>query len=46
MAHPVLARLDLADVNSGAGFGQWIAEPGGVELTSVNPADGKPLLAG
>jgi aldehyde dehydrogenase (NAD+) len=43
MTHPVLARLDLADVNSGAGFGQWIAEPGGAEVTSVNPADGIPL---
>src|SRR5690349_338467 len=37
------ARLGLNDVNSGAGFGQWIAKPGGSEVTSFNPADGQPL---
>src|SRR5262249_5608764 len=30
-------------INSGAGFGSWIAETGGHEITSLNPADGKPL---
>jgi aldehyde dehydrogenase (NAD+) len=45
MSHPVLARLNLADINSGAGFGQWIAEPTGVEVTSINPADGKSLAS-
>ena len=43
MSHPLLARLGLSDVNSGAGFGQWIAHPGGSEVTAFNPADGQPL---
>jgi aldehyde dehydrogenase (NAD+) len=43
MLNPVLARLGLKDVNSGAGFGEWIARPGGVEIASINPADGQPL---
>ncbi|MBI3862020.1 MAG: aldehyde dehydrogenase family protein [Planctomycetia bacterium] len=43
MSHPVLARLGLNEVNSGAGCGEWIARPGGHEILSINPADGKPL---
>jgi aldehyde dehydrogenase (NAD+) len=43
MVHSVLSRLGLGDVNSGAGFGQWISEPGGALVTSVNPADARPL---
>ena len=36
----VLERLGIASVNSGACGRDWIAEPGGGELASVNPADG------
>jgi len=43
MPTPLLTRLDLDDDNSGAGFGQWIAVPGGSAVTSINPADGKPI---
>jgi aldehyde dehydrogenase (NAD+) len=44
MSHPVLQRLGLAETNSGAGFGEWIATPAGQEIVSTNPADGR-LLA-
>jgi aldehyde dehydrogenase (NAD+) len=30
-------------VNSGACFGEWVAEPSGGELESINPATGEPL---
>jgi aldehyde dehydrogenase (NAD+) len=43
MSMPLLARLGLKDLNSGAGFGDWIARPGGAEIASLNPADGQPL---
>src|SRR5579863_6330069 len=43
MSDPSFPRLGLKDVNSGAGFGQWIANPGGGEVTSFNPADGQSL---
>ena len=43
MLHSVLARLGLSEVNSGAGYGQWIAQPGGAEVASINPADGQRL---
>lgn len=43
MPHPLLARLGLGEVNSGVGFGQWVPQPGGVEVCSLNPADGQPL---
>src|SRR5579885_924971 len=39
----VLGRLGIADVNSGACAEGWIAAPGGAELVSYNPHDGKPL---
>src|SRR5579863_5867470 len=43
MSDPSFPRLGLKDVSSGAGFGQWIANPGGGEVTSFNPADGQSL---
>src|SRR5689334_21148254 len=43
VSHDLPARLGLAEINSGAGFGEWIARPGGSEVTSLNPADGRPL---
>src|SRR5579872_4292791 len=43
MPNPLFARLGLSDLNSGAAYGQWITEPGGDEIASVNPADGKPI---
>jgi len=36
----VLDRLGIAAMNSGACGRDWIAEPGGGELASLNPADG------
>ena len=43
MTQTLLERLGLREINSGAGFGEWIAQPGGGEVTSFNPADGQPL---
>jgi aldehyde dehydrogenase (NAD+) len=40
---PVLDRLGLAAVNSGACGREWIASPGGPELVSSNPANGQDL---
>ncbi|MCS6952063.1 MAG: aldehyde dehydrogenase family protein [Bryobacterales bacterium] len=39
----VLERLEIEPVNSGAGWGPWIAHPTGGELVSYNPADGSEL---
>src|SRR5437899_1224242 len=39
----LLARLGLKDVNSGAGFGEWISRPGGAEVATTNPADGQSI---
>lgn len=36
----LLGRLGLGEQNSGAGWGEWIARPGGANVTSINPADG------
>ncbi len=36
----VLERLGVEEVNSGACGRDWIAQPGGGELASVNPSDG------
>ncbi len=36
----ILERLEIEPVNSGACFGDWIGNPSGGELDSVNPADG------
>ncbi|HTT60623.1 MAG TPA: aldehyde dehydrogenase family protein [Bryobacteraceae bacterium] len=39
-ANEVLERLEIEPVNSGACDGDWIANPSGGELASINPADG------
>ena len=36
----ILERLGIEEVNSGAGWGEWIENPQGGELVSVNPSDG------
>mgnify|MGYP001138963332 CR=1 FL=1 len=45
MAAGLLERLGLGAVNSGASWGEWIAEPGGAELVSVNPSNGRPIAS-
>jgi len=39
-ANEVLERLEIEPVNSGACHGDWIPNPSGGELASINPADG------
>jgi aldehyde dehydrogenase (NAD+) len=39
----ILRELGLEEVNSGAYADDWIAEPSGAELTSINPATGEPV---
>jgi aldehyde dehydrogenase (NAD+) len=39
-ANEILERLEIEPVNSGACDGEWIANPSGGELVSLNPADG------
>jgi aldehyde dehydrogenase (NAD+) len=39
----LLETLHIEPLNSGACYGDWIAEPGGSELESLNPATGEPL---
>jgi aldehyde dehydrogenase (NAD+) len=39
-ADEILERLEIEPVNSGACDGDWIANPSGGELASLNPADG------
>jgi len=39
-ANQVLERLEIEPVNSGACDGDWIRNPSGGELESINPADG------
>ena len=39
----LLEKLHIEPVNSGACYGDWIAEPSGGELVSLNPATGEPL---
>lgn len=39
----VLSRLGIEPVNSGVYAGQWMDQPGGEELVSLNPATGQPL---
>ena len=39
----VLTRLGLWKTNSGASGGEWIEDPAGGEIASVNPADGSEL---
>lgn len=39
----VLSRLGIAEVNSGVFTGEWIVQPGGVEIASINPATGESI---
>ena len=39
-ANEVLDRLEIEPVNSGACWGEWIPNPTGGELASINPSDG------
>ena len=39
-ANEVLERLEIEPVNSGACWGEWIPNPTGGELASINPSDG------
>jgi aldehyde dehydrogenase (NAD+) len=43
MIDDVLRRLELSELSSGACHAEWIESPRGRELTSLNPATGKPL---
>lgn len=38
-----LENLGVSEVNSGAGYGEWIAQPSGGELVSLSPSDGCPI---
>jgi aldehyde dehydrogenase (NAD+) len=42
-AQKVLERLGIEEVNSGAGWGEWIARPSGGEMASISPGDGSEL---
>jgi aldehyde dehydrogenase (NAD+) len=39
----ILEKLHIEPVNSGACYGDWIAEPSGGEMASINPATGETL---
>jgi hypothetical protein len=39
----ILENLHIEPLNSGACYGDWIANPSGAELTSFNPATDEPL---
>ena len=39
----ILKELGLEEINSGAYAGEWIAEPSGGEIASVNPATGETI---
>jgi aldehyde dehydrogenase (NAD+) len=39
----ILESLHIEPLNSGACYGDWIANPSGPELTSLNPSTGEPL---
>ena len=46
LSHPIpdiLEELHIEPLNSGACYGDWIPEPSGGELKSLNPATGEPL---
>jgi len=45
MHQALLQRLGLGEVNSGVCCGDWVAQPGGGKLTSMNPANGQPLAS-
>lgn len=38
-----LERLSIAEMNSGAGWGEWIERPRGPELVSINPSEGSEI---
>ncbi|MGE5571379.1 MAG: aldehyde dehydrogenase family protein [Rhodospirillales bacterium] len=38
-----LERLGIAEMNSGAGWGEWIERPRGGDLVSINPSDGSEI---
>ncbi len=40
---PLLDRLGIQVVNSGACWGEWIPSPGGGEMASINPSNGEPI---
>jgi aldehyde dehydrogenase (NAD+) len=42
-AREILAALGLEEMNSGVSTHEFLAAPGGGELTSVNPATGEPI---
>jgi len=39
----ILEKLHIEPLNSGACYGDWIPDPSGAELESLNPATGEPL---
>ena len=39
----ILEKLHIEPLNSGACYGEWVPDPSGGELESLNPATGKPL---
>jgi aldehyde dehydrogenase (NAD+) len=39
----ILEKLHIEPVNSGACYGDWIPNPGGGEMASINPSTGEPL---
>jgi aldehyde dehydrogenase (NAD+) len=41
----ILERLGISEVNSGACWGEWIPEPSGGELVSINPSDGSGIAS-
>jgi len=45
VANPVLERLGIEPMNSGACGREWISAPGGAILASINPADGHELAS-
>ena len=45
VADPVLERLGIEPMNSGAFGRAWISSPGGAILASINPADGQELAS-
>src|ERR1022692_4265454 len=45
VGHPVLERLGIEPMNSGACGREWIASPGGPTIASLNPADGQELAS-
>jgi aldehyde dehydrogenase (NAD+) len=42
-AQQALERLGIEEVNSGAGWGEWVEKPSGGELASISPGDGSEI---